>query len=143
MSGYLIDTNVVAALFRRPPDANVVAWIERHDESGFHLSVITVGEIRKGIAMLAPQRRRQVDAIEAWLERDLLVRFAGRILPVDLRVASIWGRMMGECRRRGEPRPSIDGLIGATASVHELTVVTRNVRDLAGLGVAVENPWEA
>ncbi|MBM3598585.1 MAG: type II toxin-antitoxin system VapC family toxin [Alphaproteobacteria bacterium] len=141
MSGYLIDTNVVAALLRRPPDAEIAKWIGSQVETDLFLSVITVGEIRKGISMLAPQVRRRADAIEAWLERDLLVRFAGRILPIDLKVAAAWGRILGESHRRGASRPAVDALIGATASVHALAVVTRNVRDFAGMGIAIANPW--
>lgn len=144
MNGYLIDTNVVSALFRRPPDAAVLDWFTKHsDESRLYLSVITIGEIRKGVAALPPQRRPHGEAIERWLERDLLARFAGRIMPIDVPIASLWGRMMGEAKRRGTPLPGVDCLLAASARIHDLAVVTRNVRDIARMDVPVEDPWSA
>jgi predicted nucleic acid-binding protein len=144
VNGYLIDTNVVSALFRRPPDVAVLGWFAKHsDESRLYLSVITIREIRKGVAALPAQRRPHGEAIERWLERDLLARFAGRVVSIDVPIASLWGQMMGEAKRRGASLPDVDCLLVASARIHGLAVVTRNVRDIARMNVPVEDPWSA
>ena len=124
---------------RPAPDARVVRWIERVKEETLHLSVLTLGEIEKGVAKLAPSARRR--RIEAWLRADLPARFEGRILPVDGTVAARWGVISAAAERKGRPLPAIDALIGATALVHRLAVVTRNVADFAPSGVRCVDPW--
>ncbi len=141
MSGFLLDTNCVSELIRPHPDRRVMEWADSTNESSLYLSVLTLGEIRKGIAAL-PQGKRRTK-LETWLEIDLKARFHGRILPVDADVADRWGLLTAEAKRKGRPLPVIDGLLAATALHHNLTVVSRNVSDLAATRVPVLNPWEA
>ena len=117
----------------------VVRWLGDQDEHHLFLSVVTIGELHKGVAKLPAGARRE--HIEAWIERDLASRFHGRILAVDEEVATAWGVMLGKAEARGASLPVIDALIGATASVHRCAVVTRNVADLERTGIDVVNPW--
>ena len=139
MSGYLLDTNVLSEGIKLRPDAKVKAWVDATDEQLFHVSVLTLGEIRKGIEALPPSARRAT--LESWLIYDLAVRLAGRILAVDQEVADRWGRLAGKARAENRPLPAIDGLLAATAIHHNLTLVTRNSKDVALTGVPVINPW--
>ncbi len=139
MSGFLLDTNCVSEMVRVKPDPRVLEWMESADESLLHLSVLTLGEIRKGLAAL-PQGRRRT-RLETWLEVDLRGRFAGRILPVDAAVADRWGVLAGQARRKGAPLAIVDGLLAATALHYNLTMVSRNVRDFAAARAPVFNPW--
>ena len=139
MSGFLLDTNVISELVRARPEPRVTAWIEATNESLLYLSVLTLGEIRKGIASLRSSPRRVV--LEAWLASDLALRFANRILPVDESVADRWGRLAAEPAVEGSPLSVIDGLLAATALHHNLTLVSRNVKDFATAGVPLFNPW--
>jgi predicted nucleic acid-binding protein len=141
MSGFLLDTNCVSELTRPRPDRRVMEWTDATNEASLYLSVLTLGEIRKGLAAL-PQGTRRT-RLETWLEVDLKARFHGRILPVDAAVADRWGLLTAEAKRKGKPLPVIDGLLAATALHHNLTVVSRNVGDFARAHVAVLNPWEA
>jgi toxin FitB len=141
VSGFLLDTNCVSELVRVKPDPRVLEWMEAAEETLLHLSVLTLGEIRKGVAALPQDRRRT--RLEAWLEVDLRSRFSGRILPVDAAVADRWGLLSAQARRNGAPLPIIDGLLAATALYHNLTMVSRNVSDFAAAKVPVLNPWES
>ena len=141
MSGFLLDTNVISELVKANPEPEVTRWIENTDETLLYLSVLTLGEIRKGISFL-PQSRRRV-ALEAWLDHDLSLRFSDRILPVDKQVADRWGRIAGSAAAKKSPLPVIDGLFAATAQHHNLTLVTRNTRDIAAAGVPAFDPWTA
>jgi predicted nucleic acid-binding protein len=114
--------------------------MEAADESMLFLSVLTMGEIRKGLAGLAQGKRRTI--LETWLEVDLQARFSGRIVPIDSAVADRWGLLAGEARREGKSLSIIDGLLAATALHHNLTVVSRNSSDFAHTHVPVLNPWE-
>jgi toxin FitB len=140
VSGFLLDTNVISELVKPRPQANVRAWIENTDESLLYLSVLTLGEIRRGIVVLAQSRRRIT--LEAWLDKDLRARFADRILTVDDEVADRWGLLTAIARNKGIVLPVIDGLLAATALEHNLTLVTRDTGQIPSLGVAVFNPWE-
>ncbi|RDI22031.1 hypothetical protein DFR41_108155 [Pseudacidovorax intermedius] len=135
---YLVDTNALSELRRRVPDANVAAWFARRPPTTLYLSVLTLGEIRKGIAGVPEPARRQV--LADWLEVDLPLFFTGRVLGIDAAVADRWGRLVAEA---GRPLPAIDSLLAATALVHDLVLVTRNTRDFAGMPVQVFNPWQA
>lgn len=139
MRGFLLDTNVISELIRAKPEPRVVAWIEAMDERLLYLSVLTMGEIRKGVASLPQRSRRTV--IEAWLETDLRVRFSGRILPIDEGVANRWGQIAAEAATRKRLLPVIDGLLAATALQNNLTLVTRNVKDVSSAGVQIHDPW--
>ncbi len=133
---YLVDTNVLSELRRKRPEQAVVEWIGQRPRQSLHLSVLTLGEIRKGIEAIKDRPRRQT--LVDWLEVDLPNYFLGRLLPIDQAVADRWGRLTAAA---GRPIPTIDGLLAATAAQHDLALVTRNVRDFAGLGVTVIDPW--
>ena len=140
MSGFLLDTNVISELVRPKPEPKVAAWVTATDENLLYLSVLTLGEIRKGIALLKDASRRV--ALEAWLGSHLALRFEGRILAIDQDVADRWGRLAAQAGAKS-PLPVIDGLLAATALHHNLTLVTRNTRDVAATGVPVFDPWAA
>jgi predicted nucleic acid-binding protein len=140
VSGFLLDTNVVSELVRPAPEPKVTAWITSTDESLLYLSVLTLGEIRKGTSLVHDAGKRV--ALETWLDSHLTVRFAGRILGIDRAVADRWGRLAAKAVAHA-PLPVIDGLLAATALHHNLTLVTRNVRDVTATGVPVFNPWTA
>ena len=139
---YLLDTNAISELRRKQPDAKVVTWFAARTAQSLFLSVLTLGEIRKGIETLGTgsvdATRRQ--ALSDWLEVDLPTFFLGRILSVDLPVADRWGYLQAQSRR---PLPAIDSLLAATALHHNLTLVTRNVHDFEGFRLNVINPWKA
>jgi hypothetical protein len=132
---YLLDTSAVSEVVKPQPDSAVIEWLAEADEEALYLSVLTIGELEKGIAKLADGRRRT--RLHAWVRRDLVARFAGRLLPVDLRVADRWGALAGE----GLPLPVMDSLIAATCLVHDLTAVTRNRTHFERCGVECFNPW--
>ena len=140
MSGYLLDTNCISELVRIKPEPRVVSWMQATEETLLYVSVLTLGEIRKGWAGL-PQGKRRTH-LETWLEIELGARFAGRILPIDVSVADRWGLLAASAKREGRTLSAIDGLLAATALHHNLTVVSRNVSDFADTRVQVLNPWK-
>lgn len=140
MSGLLLDTNVPSELVRPQPEPMVKAWVAAQSLDALFMSAVSFGELRRGIVLRAPGKRRT--DLELWLETDMAVLFAGRILPVTKEIADRWGVLDATCQLRGTPANTIDGLIAATALEHGLTVVTRNVKDFVGLGVEILNPWE-
>lgn len=133
---YLLDTNVISELVRTKPAKEVLAWFENIPSEALHISVLTLGEIRKGIEQLPESARRE--KLRLWLEHDLADWFGSRILPVDAPVADRWGRLIAQM---GRPVPSIDSLLAATALHHELRIVTRNQKDFEYSGLEVVNPW--
>jgi predicted nucleic acid-binding protein len=141
MSGFLLDTNCISELIRANPNPRVLAWLQSPPEDLIYLSVLTLGEIRKGVAGLAQGKRRA--QLEGWLELDLQARFVGRILSIDSQVADRWGVLSAEAKRKGRTLSAIDGLLAATAVQNNLTIVTRNVNDFASAHVAILNPWES
>ena len=118
-----------------------MAWLDGVDESLLHLSVLTLGEIRKGVAALPQSKRRSL--LETWLEVELRARFSGRILSVDVSVADRWGLLAANAKAKGKQLSTIDGLLAATALHHNLTIVSRNVEDFKNTQVPVVNPWES
>ena len=138
MSGgvrYLLDTNVVSETRKTRPDKRVTGLLAAADASGLFLSVLTVGELRRGVAA---KRRSDPDAaahIAAWVD-DLETNFADRILPIDTAIAKVWGELSAH-----RSRPVVDTLIAATALVHDLTLVTRNTEDVRGIAMSVIDPW--
>ncbi len=138
---YLLDTCLVSEMSRKRPDPNVAKWLVDCDEEQTFLSVLTVGEIQKGIAKLNDMKRKA--ALQAWLDSQLRIRFGGRILAITEEIAQTWGHMQGEAEAKGVAIPTVDGLIGATAVAHNLTVVTRNVADIEKTGAKILNPWES
>lgn len=133
---YLIDTNVISELRRKAPNPGVVSWFSQRPSSTLYISVLTLGELRKGVEGVADASRRM--ALLDWLETELPTFFAGRVLPIDGPVADRWGRMAAAA---GRAVPAINSLLAATAVHHGLSLVSRNARDFASLGVDVINPW--
>ena len=133
---HLIDTNVISELRKgQRSDPNVRAWFSALREEEIFLSVLTVGEIRKGIESIRLRDRTAARALDRWL-RQIVSSYKERILPIDQKVAERWGEM-----NVPDPLPVLDGLIAATALVHELTLATRNVKDVARTGVPFVNPF--
>ncbi len=133
---YLIDTNVLSELRRKQPNPAVVAWVQARPASTLYLSVLTLGELRKGIATLGEGAKQQ--ALNDWLEVELPQFFTGRVLQIDTAVADRWGSLMAQA---GRPMPAIDSLLAATALVHGLQMVTRNQKDFDYPGLQTINPW--
>ena len=132
---FLLDTNVVSELRRRSPDPRVVAWHTAHADVDAYLSVLVVGEVRAGIEKLRPKDGEHAERLEVWLD-GLVTGYRDRILPVTSEIAQEWGRL-NVVRRP----PAVDGLIVATAKVHRLTLVTRNVAYVTGCDVPVVDPF--
>jgi len=132
---YLVDTNVLSELRRKQPQPEVVAWFTQRPRQTLYLSVLTLGEIRKGIERLEAARQQP---LLDWLEVKLPNYFLGRLLAIDAHTADRWGRLLGSA---GRPLPAVDSLLAATALQHDLTLVTRNTADFAGTGVRLINPW--
>jgi predicted nucleic acid-binding protein len=142
VTGFLLDTNVLSEFKRRgDPDPHVAGWLRATNPDLLWASVLSFGEIRKGIERLAPGKRRS--ELEQWLNRDLDQWFEERLLPITKAIAECWGVLNARALDRGRPLPSIDGLIAATALEHDLTVVTRNVKDFADLSAETFNPWQS
>jgi tRNA(fMet)-specific endonuclease VapC len=136
---YLLDTCVVSELAGRKPNEKVISWIDSMPESHLFLSVITIGELRKGIEKLPDSKRKET--LLRWFQDELLVRFADRILPIDAEVMQIWGEVTAKLERMGRPMPAMDSLIVAVALHGNLSLVTRNVDDFKNSGVTLLNPW--
>jgi len=139
-AGFLLDTNVVSELMKPRPDRRVARWIDSTAEALLHLSVITIGEVRKGIDLLDEREPRRA-ALQSWLDRDLRARFAGRILDFDVAVAERWGHLEALAKKSRRTIPTIDAQLAATALQYGLTLVTRNTADLRPTGVPLFNPW--
>ena len=139
MTGFLLDTNIPSELMR--PDHRVETWVHSAGRLALYISVITLGEIRKGLTILGATRRRQ--RLEEWFTKDLKAWFEERILPVTEAISERWGPLDGERYLQGRPLNTADGLIAATALEHDLSLVTRNVYDYESLGVTIVNPWES
>ena len=136
---YLLDTNAISEWVKPRPDPGIAAWLDEVDEDRTHLSVITLGDLRKGVERLADGRRRE--RLEQWLTSELPDRFGERVLPVDAPVAGEWGRLLAHAEKAGTAVGAIDALIAATAKVHGLQVVTRNVAHFRHTAVDVVSPW--
>lgn len=136
---YLLDTCVISELVAKRPSQKVVGWIDSIEEARLYLSVITIGEVRKGIEKLPDSQRKTV--LEEWLNEQLLVRFAGRIVPIDSEVMLRWGQLTGSLERAGKTMPAIDSLIAAIALHGNFILATRNEDDFKYAGVPIVNPW--
>lgn len=137
---YLLDTCLISELVKKEPNPAVVSWLEEQEEQTLFLSVLNLGELQKGISKLPDGPKK--DELQAWVTLDLVERFAGRIIDIDLETALCWGRLQGAAEQAGEKLPVMDSLIAATATAHGLAVVTRNVRDMERCGGHVCNPWK-
>ncbi|NCT22353.1 type II toxin-antitoxin system VapC family toxin [bacterium] len=136
---YLLDTCVLSELVTKQPDPKVVEFVDSLDPDDVYLSVLTIGEIVKGIEKLPNSRRKQ--ELHTWLKEDLLSRFQGKIIPIDEDVIVEWGILTARIEAAGKPMPAIDSLIAATAQTNRLALVTRNVDDFSASGVKLVNPW--
>jgi predicted nucleic acid-binding protein len=141
VSGFLLDTNIPSEMLRPRPDATVAAWVKRQANETLFVSVVTIGELRRGATLLAEQSARRTE-LERMIHEKVPAWFQDRVLPVTRRIAERWGTLDGERQLAGRPLNIADGMIAATACEHGLTLVTRNVKDFAGLGVMILNPWD-
>ncbi len=133
MNGFLVDTNVLSEFSRKgPPDQRVKNWLEAAAPGSLYVSILTLAEIRRGIELLPPSKRR--DQLEQWLETELLESFdPANVLPVTRAIGDRWAALSARAQEKGIQPSVIDGLVAATALEHDLAVVTRNVKDFAGL----------
>jgi predicted nucleic acid-binding protein len=138
--GFLLDTNIPSELTRPQPEPRVTRWLEDTDDELIYFSVVSIGEICKGLTVHPEPHRRAW--LRNWLDKEMRPWLADRILPVSEAVAERWGILDGQCQLQGITLNAPDGLIAATALEHDLTVVTRNLRHFERLGVPVFNPWE-
>ncbi len=136
---WLIDTCCISELIKRKPNPNVVKWFSDMDEFSMYISVITFGELRKGIEKLPDSEKK--DELNQWVKEDLSNRFKNRILDVSMKEVEEWGKVLAKAEKNGIPLPAIDALIAATAKAHDLTVVTRNKKDMNKAGIGLTNPW--
>jgi predicted nucleic acid-binding protein len=136
---YLLDTCLISELVKKAPNRAVVSWLDEQDEQSLFLSALTIGELQKGISKLPDGARK--DDLQVWIEHDLVLRFSGRIIDIDLESMLIWGKLQGESEQKGESLAVMDSLIATTAKAYGLAVVTRNVKDMERCHVRVCNPW--
>ncbi len=135
---YLINTNVISEIVKSKPNKKVIAWMETISDEDLYLSVLTLGEIRKGIEKITDNTRRK-EKLKIWLEQELITWFNNRILVIDKDVVDCWGKLQAEAKR---PVSAIDSLIAATALRHDLTLATRNVSDFKYPLLEIINPWD-
>ena len=137
---YLLDTCLISELSKSKPDKKVVDWVLSENETGFYVSVLTFGELHKGIEKLPESKKKE--ELRIWIEGELKDRFQNRIIGIDMRVSILWGKIQCVAEKKGKPMPAIDSLIAATGIAHDLIVVTRSVSDMEQSGVRLLNPWE-
>lgn len=134
---FLLDTNVVCEFVNAKPNSHVLQWLKALPNERLYISVLTIGEIRKGIEQIKDGKRKQ--QLKLWLEHELPNWFEDRVLPIDIKVADRWGRLQHQSKRT---LPAIDSLLAATALHYDLSLVTRNVKDFTGIALEIFNPWE-
>jgi predicted nucleic acid-binding protein len=135
---FLLDTCIVSALRKPGDNASLVEWISGVDEADLYLSVVTIGELEKGVCRLPASKKK--DAVSEWVRHAVTNRFEDRVLPIDAAVAACWGDLLGVREKKGKTMPILDAFIAATAVVFDCTVVTRNIKDFADCGVRLLNP---
>lgn len=136
---FLLDTDVISEWVKPAPNPHVTQWLDEVDEDQVFLSVASLAEVCRGIELMDPCRRR--DRLTAWLAGELPARFEGRILDIDRRISEAWGVVMARGQKAGLNLGSLDAFFAATAEVHRLTLVTRNVQHFEKLGTPLFNPW--
>ena len=136
---YLFDTCVLSELIKKHPNSKVVKWVSKTDESDLFISVLTIGEIHKGIEKLPESNKKS--KLHQWVNYDLKERFRNRIIDFDLKTATVWGKIQAHSELSGQAMPAIDGQIVATGISYDLTVVTRNTKDMEISGANLFNPW--
>ncbi|HEY3341147.1 MAG TPA: type II toxin-antitoxin system VapC family toxin [Anaerolineae bacterium] len=137
---YLLDTNVISELVAKQPNPRVIRWIDQLEPDGVFLSVITIGELSKGIERLPSSKRKET--LYGWLRDDLLLRFSGRILTLDIDVMLTWGTLTGQLEHIGKPLSAMDSLIAALALYHHCSLATRNIEHFKQTEVSLVNPWD-
>jgi toxin FitB len=136
---YLLDTCLISELVTKQPNPQVLAWLDTQPPETLYLSIITIGEIAKGIGKLPESARKK--RLADWLNQDLLSRFEHRIIGLDIPTMKLWGNLVGRLEPQGRVLPVMDSLIAVTALQNNLTLVTRNEADFIGTGLAIVNPW--
>jgi len=136
---YLLDTCLISELAKSDPNKKVVDWVLSENETNFYVSVLTFGELHKGIEKLPESKKKE--ELRIWVENELKNRFQNRIIGIDMHVSITWGKIQCIAEKKGKPMPTVDSLIAATGIVHDLTVVTRNVADMEQSSVKLFNPW--
>ena len=137
---YLLDTCVISEFVKPSPNKKVISWINEIPSEMLFISVVTIGEIRKGITKLPDSKKKQ--KLTLWLN-TILEEYKERIISIDLTVADTWGILQGDAEKNGVPMSSIDGLIAATAYTHNLTLITRNEEDFNNSKISLINPWKS
>jgi predicted nucleic acid-binding protein len=137
---FLLDTNVISELVASKPNPAVIGWLEGLEQESVFLSVITIGELKRGIEKLSDSKRKRT--LSDWLMGDLLIRFGNQVLPIDVSVILRWGTFVANMEAIGKPIPAIDSLLAATAAQFGLTFITRNVHHFEDAGISIFNPWE-
>lgn len=137
---YLLDTCVISEIVKKEPNKNVLAWLVAQDEDSLYLSILTFGEIQKGIEKSSDLTRKK--KLKLWVEEDLKQRFEGRILPIDLKVVTLWGSIQGMAELAGKMMATMDGLIAVSGLANNCIVVTRNISDMEQSTAELLNPWE-
>jgi predicted nucleic acid-binding protein len=136
---YLLDTCLISELTKTAPNKKVVDWVLRENEKDLYISVLTFGELNKGIEKLAESQKKE--ALRAWVKNELSHRFHDRIIGIDIHISVIWGKIQCDAEKKGRPMPAIDSLIAATGIAHDFIVVTRNTSDMEQSGAKLFNPW--
>jgi len=136
---YLLDTCIISELIKQEPNQKVIQWISNIDEASLFISVLTIGELHKGIEKLPESRKK--NTLHKWVTYDLRRRFKNRIINFDIQTATTWGKIQAKSELSGKTLPAIDGLIAATGFFHDLVVVTRNIKDMKASDVELLNPW--
>lgn len=136
---YLLDTCLISELAKLEPNKKVVDWVLSENETGFYVSVLTFGELHKGVEKLDESKKKE--ELRVWIEDELRDRFQNRIIGIDMRISILWGKIQSIAEKRGKPMPAVDSLIAATGIAHDLIVVTRNASDMEQSGVRLLNPW--
>ena len=136
---FLLDTCAISEFAKPAPNPAVLKWLAEQDESALYLAAVSLGELRRGIVKLEDGKRKKF--LQHWLTENVSRRFGDRILPLSLDVCVRWGEMQAQLEKQGQPMPVIDGLIAATALQHQLTIVTRNTKDMEASGAGLFNPW--
>ena len=137
---YLLDTCVISEVIKREPNKNVISWLQAQNEDDLFLSILTFGEIQKGIQKDSDQSRKK--KLKIWVEEDLKKRFENRIIPIDLKVVTNWGSIQGLAELAGRIMPTLDGLIAVSGLTYNCVVATRNTSDMEQSTAELFNPWE-
>lgn len=137
---FLLDTCVISELIKPKPSSKVIRWLRSCRDENLFLSVLTIGEIQKGISRLPESRKR--NDLQEWLDTELILRFDKRILGIDYKIAQTWGKIQASAEIAGNKMPVIDSLIAAIGIVYNMTVVTRDTSGLEKSSVGLFNPWE-